>query len=138
MHQQSSFEQIPLQDCAERAYLDYSMYVVLDRAIPFIGDGLKPVPRRIVYSISKAGPEATAKPENLRAWSRARPPHSTNSSPDRITRRRRDSYLADILDIRNSHDEARAMRYGALKIFRAIHGDAHPATRALATQLGAS
>ena len=37
------FEQIPLKDYAERAYLDYSMYVVLDRALPFVGDGLKPV-----------------------------------------------------------------------------------------------
>ena len=42
------FEQIPLREYAERAYLDYSMYVVLDRALPFIGDGLKPVQRRII------------------------------------------------------------------------------------------
>ena len=33
---------------AEKAYLDYSMYVILDRALPFIGDGLKPVQRRII------------------------------------------------------------------------------------------
>src|SRR3546814_1057121 len=44
------FEQIPLREYAERAYLDYSMYVVLDRALPFIGDGLKPVQRRIIRS----------------------------------------------------------------------------------------
>jgi hypothetical protein len=40
MHLQANYEQIPLKDYAERAYLDYSMYVVLDRALPFIGDGL--------------------------------------------------------------------------------------------------
>ncbi len=57
------FEQIPLREYAERAYLDYSMYVVLDRALPFIGDGLKPVQRRIVYSMSELGLNATAKPK---------------------------------------------------------------------------
>jgi topoisomerase-4 subunit A len=60
---QSNFEQIPLREYAERAYLDYSMYVVLDRALPFIGDGLKPVQRRIVYSMSELGLAATAKPK---------------------------------------------------------------------------
>lgn len=49
------FEQIPLREYAERAYLDYSMYVVLDRALPFIGDGLKPVQRRIIYAMSELG-----------------------------------------------------------------------------------
>ncbi len=57
------FEQIPLREYAERAYLDYSMYVVLDRALPFIGDGLKPVQRRIVYAMSELGLGATAKPK---------------------------------------------------------------------------
>lgn len=57
------FEQIPLREYAERAYLDYSMYVVLDRALPFIGDGLKPVQRRIVYSMSELGLNAAAKPK---------------------------------------------------------------------------
>jgi len=57
------FEQIPLREYAERAYLDYSMYVVLDRALPFIGDGLKPVQRRIIYSMSELGLNATAKPK---------------------------------------------------------------------------
>src|SRR5512145_2045711 len=55
------FEQIPLREYAERAYLDYSMYVVLDRALPFLGDGLKPVQRRIVYAMSELGLAATAK-----------------------------------------------------------------------------
>ena len=50
------FEQIPLREYAERAYLDYSMYVVLDRALPFLGDGLKPVQRRIIYAMSELGP----------------------------------------------------------------------------------
>jgi len=57
----SDHEQIPLQDYAERAYLDYSMYVVLDRALPFIGDGLKPVQRRIVYAMSELGLSAASK-----------------------------------------------------------------------------
>jgi len=57
------FEQIPLREYAERAYLDYSMYVVLDRALPFLGDGLKPVQRRIVYSMSELGLNAAAKPK---------------------------------------------------------------------------
>ncbi|MGH8152529.1 MAG: DNA topoisomerase IV subunit A, partial [Rhodanobacteraceae bacterium] len=60
---QPNFEQIPLREYAERAYLDYSMYVVLDRALPFIGDGLKPVQRRIVYAMSELGLAATAKPK---------------------------------------------------------------------------
>jgi topoisomerase-4 subunit A len=60
---ESNFEQIPLREYAERAYLDYSMYVVLDRALPFIGDGLKPVQRRIVYAMSELGLAATAKPK---------------------------------------------------------------------------
>ena len=57
------FEQIPLREYAERAYLDYSMYVVLDRALPFLGDGLKPVQRRIVYAMSELGLNASAKPK---------------------------------------------------------------------------
>jgi topoisomerase-4 subunit A len=60
---QGNYEQIALKDYAERAYLDYSMYVVLDRALPFIGDGLKPVQRRIIYAMSELGLDATAKPK---------------------------------------------------------------------------
>ncbi|HWS25268.1 MAG TPA: DNA topoisomerase IV subunit A, partial [Xanthomonadales bacterium] len=55
------FEQIPLKEYAEKAYLDYSMYVVLDRALPFIGDGLKPVQRRIIYAMSELGLNAASK-----------------------------------------------------------------------------
>ncbi len=58
-----SFEQVPLKDYAERAYLDYSMYVVLDRALPFIGDGMKPVQRRIVFAMSELGLDAQSKPK---------------------------------------------------------------------------
>jgi topoisomerase IV subunit A len=54
-------EQQPLQEFTEKAYLDYSMYVILDRALPHIGDGLKPVQRRIVYAMSELGLKATAK-----------------------------------------------------------------------------
>ena len=54
-------EQIPLKRYTEKAYLDYSMYVILDRALPSISDGLKPVQRRIVYAMSELGLKATAK-----------------------------------------------------------------------------
>jgi len=54
-------EQIPLREYAEKAYLDYSMYVVLDRALPFVGDGLKPVQRRIVFAMSELGLSAKSK-----------------------------------------------------------------------------
>ena len=54
-------ERTPLSQFAEKAYLDYSMYVILDRALPHIGDGLKPVQRRIVYAMSELGLDATAK-----------------------------------------------------------------------------
>jgi len=61
MIMQGNFEQLPLKDFAEKAYLDYSMYVILDRALPHIADGLKPVQRRIVYAMSELGLTATAK-----------------------------------------------------------------------------
>ncbi len=54
-------ERIALKDFSEKAYLDYSMYVILDRALPHIGDGLKPVQRRIVYAMSELGLKASAK-----------------------------------------------------------------------------
>lgn len=54
-------ERVPLKTFAEKAYLDYSMYVILDRALPHVGDGLKPVQRRIVYAMSELGLDATAK-----------------------------------------------------------------------------
>ena len=54
-------EQRPLQDFTEQAYLDYSMYVILDRALPRVGDGLKPVQRRIIYAMSELGLQSVAK-----------------------------------------------------------------------------
>ena len=54
-------EQMPLRTFTEKAYLNYSMYVIMDRALPFIGDGLKPVQRRIVYAMSELGLNAAAK-----------------------------------------------------------------------------
>lgn len=54
-------ETLSLREYAEKAYLDYSMYVILDRALPHVGDGLKPVQRRIVYAMSELGLKATAK-----------------------------------------------------------------------------
>ncbi|HBP75860.1 MAG TPA: DNA topoisomerase IV subunit A, partial [Alcanivorax sp.] len=55
------FEDLSLRDYTEKAYLDYSMYVIMDRALPKIGDGLKPVQRRIVYAMSELGLKSTAK-----------------------------------------------------------------------------
>ncbi|GMQ97199.1 MAG: DNA topoisomerase IV subunit A [Gammaproteobacteria bacterium] len=56
-------EDLPLKTYTEKAYLDYSMYVILDRALPHIGDGLKPVQRRIVYAMSELGLSAASKPK---------------------------------------------------------------------------
>ena len=67
MHEQElnfeGIERVPLVEFTEKAYLDYSMYVVLDRALPHIGDGLKPVQRRIIYAMSDLGMSAAAKPK---------------------------------------------------------------------------
>lgn len=54
-------EQMPLRTFTEKAYLDYSMYVILDRALPHVGDGLKPVQRRIIYAMSELGLKAGSK-----------------------------------------------------------------------------
>ncbi len=56
-----SVEHKPLHEFTEKAYLDYSMYVVLDRALPHISDGLKPVQRRILYAMSELGLKAASK-----------------------------------------------------------------------------
>jgi len=63
-NQELNFEGVerqPLRTFTEKAYLDYSMYVILDRALPALGDGLKPVQRRIVYAMSELGLSAVAK-----------------------------------------------------------------------------
>lgn len=58
---ESQVESTPIHLFAETAYLNYAMYVIMDRALPFIGDGLKPVHRRILYAMSELGLKATAK-----------------------------------------------------------------------------
>jgi len=54
-------ERQPIETFTEKAYLDYSMYVIMDRALPHIADGLKPVQRRIIYAMSELGLNALAK-----------------------------------------------------------------------------
>ena len=54
-------ERLPLHTFTENAYLNYSMYVIMDRALPYIGDGLKPVQRRIIYAMSELGLTNSAK-----------------------------------------------------------------------------
>ncbi|MBR9868954.1 MAG: DNA topoisomerase IV subunit A [Oceanospirillales bacterium] len=61
VHIDEGIERLSLKEYTEKAYLDYSMYVILDRALPNIGDGLKPVQRRIVYAMSELGLKSTAK-----------------------------------------------------------------------------
>ena len=56
-----NYERIALHEFTEKAYLDYSMYVILDRALPHVADGLKPVQRRIVYAMSELGLSALSK-----------------------------------------------------------------------------
>jgi topoisomerase-4 subunit A len=56
-------EHQPVAEFTRKAYLDYSMYVILDRALPHIADGLKPVQRRIVYAMSELGLSASSKPK---------------------------------------------------------------------------
>ncbi|MFD2189328.1 DNA topoisomerase IV subunit A [Pistricoccus aurantiacus] len=58
---EGDIERLPLREYTEKAYLDYSMYVILDRALPHIGDGLKPVQRRIVYAMRELALSANAK-----------------------------------------------------------------------------
>ncbi|MSQ66704.1 MAG: DNA topoisomerase IV subunit A [Gammaproteobacteria bacterium] len=61
MGEKLEIERRALRDFTEQAYLDYSMYVILDRALPHLGDGLKPVQRRIIYAMSELGLSAAAK-----------------------------------------------------------------------------
>lgn len=56
-----NLEHIPVREYAEKAYLDYSMFVILDRALPHIADGLKPVQRRIIYAMSELGLKSVSK-----------------------------------------------------------------------------
>lgn len=60
---QSSFDTRSIAEFTESAYLNYAMYVIMDRALPHIADGLKPVQRRIVYAMSELGLKHSAKPK---------------------------------------------------------------------------
>ena len=61
IYEPEGVEKTPLKKFTEKAYLDYSMYVILDRALPHIGDGLKPVQRRIIFAMSELGLTSTSK-----------------------------------------------------------------------------
>ncbi len=61
-------ERLPLHTFTENAYLNYSMYVIMDRALPYIGDGLKPVQRRIIYAMSRAGAEQQRQIQEIRPY----------------------------------------------------------------------
>ena len=61
VEENAEIERIPLREFTEKAYLEYSMYVINDRALPHVGDGLKPVQRRIIYAMSQLGLNAQAK-----------------------------------------------------------------------------
>ena len=61
LFENAEVEELALSAYTEKAYLDYSMYVILDRALPHIGDGLKPVQRRIIYAMSELGLSAASK-----------------------------------------------------------------------------
>ena len=61
MKEQEQINSISLKQYAEESYLNYAMYVILDRALPNIGDGLKPVQRRILYAMSELGLDAGSK-----------------------------------------------------------------------------
>lgn len=71
-------ERRSLADFTEQAYLNYSMYVIMDRALPHIGDGLKPVQRRIVYAMSELGWTQTPSTRNRRVPSVT---YSASSTP---------------------------------------------------------
>ena len=67
-------EHLPMHTFTEQAYLNYSMYVIMDRALPHIGDGLKPVQRRIIYAMRKS----RAARRSIMAWEARRSPASSN------------------------------------------------------------
>ena len=75
MNQELNFEGVekrPLRTFTEKAYLDYSMYVILDRALPALGDGLKPVQRRIIYAMSELEPVGGRQAQEVGAHGRRR------------------------------------------------------------------
>ena len=90
-NQELNFEGVerqPLRTFTEKAYLDYSMYVILDRALPFLGDGLKPVQRRIIYAMSELGLSAGQQGQEVRAHrGRRASASSTRTATGPATRR---------------------------------------------------
>ena len=77
-------EQLPLHQFTEQAYLEYSMYVILDRALPHLGDGLKPVQRRIVYAMSELGLKPSPRAVSFCGNSRLHPASSATPMPGPI------------------------------------------------------
>ena len=69
MKNNEKISSLSLKNYAEESYLNYAMYVILDRALPNIGDGLKPVQRRILYAMSELGLDASSKYKNLQELS---------------------------------------------------------------------
>lgn len=59
--EQNGAEAVLIHEYSEKAYLNYAMSVIMNRALPFIGDGLKPVQRRVLYAMSELGLKSTAK-----------------------------------------------------------------------------
>jgi len=60
-NEQNGSEVMLIHEYSEKAYLNYAMSVIMNRALPFIGDGLKPVQRRVLYAMSELGLKSTAK-----------------------------------------------------------------------------
>lgn len=79
-------ERRSLADFTEQAYLNYSMYVIMDRALPHIGDGLKPVQRRIVYAMSELGLDADSSTRSRRVPSVTCSVSSTRTATAPVTK----------------------------------------------------
>ena len=77
-----SIEKVPLKDFSEQAYLNYSMYVILDRALPNISDGLKPVQRRILHSMKDLDDGRYSKVANIVGHTMQYHPHGDASIAD--------------------------------------------------------
>jgi DNA gyrase/topoisomerase IV subunit A len=80
-------ERQPLKTFTEKAYLDYSMYVILDRALPALGDGLKPVQRRIIYAMSELRLRRSPSTRSPRAPSAMSSANITRTATVPVTRR---------------------------------------------------
>ncbi len=114
-------EQLPLKDYTEKAYLDYSMYVILDRALPHIGDGLKPVQRRIIYSMSELGLSAGSEAEEIGAHGRRRHRQVSSARRRRLLRSHGIDGAGFLLPI---PDRRRAGQLGLDRRSQVLRGDA--------------